>query len=203
MGLKLQKGLPPDLRHVGARLYWEAFGPKLGRVLGPRARAMAFLDRVIEAEQCVVALDADGALLGLAGFRTTGGGFAGGTVADLRAIYGQFGAFWRGGLLLALSRDAQPGCFLMDGICVTAAARGRGVGTALLSALYDEAAALGYRSIRLDVIDSNIRARELYLREGFMPTRTARLGLLRHAFGFASSTTMIRPLANQTRSPLP
>lgn len=194
MGVTLHKGLPAKLRRDGARLYWEAFGPKLGRVLGPDIRAQTFLERVIEADQCIVALGDDGSLLGLAGFKTSGGSFAGGTLADLRAVYGGWGAFWRGTLLSALDREVVTDVFLMDGICVAAPARGQGIGAALLSALYDEAAARGYQSIRLDVVDSNSRARALYDREGFVPTRTTRVGLLKHVFGFASSTTMVRSL---------
>ena len=196
MDVTLHHGLPSGLRQAGARLYWAAFGPKLGRVLGPEPLALAFLHRVIEADQCFVALDAGGGLLGIAGYKTTGGSFAGGTLADLRAVYGRWGAYWRGGLLLALDRHADTDCFLMDGICVSATAQGMGVGKALLSALYGEAARLGYPAIRLDVIDSNARARALYDREGFVPIRTMRLGLLKHVFGFASSTTMIRPVAS-------
>ena len=195
MDLIIRKGLPATLRADGARLYWQAFGAKLGRVLGPDARALRFLDRVIAADQCLVALNAEGALLGIAGFKTTGGSFAGGTSADLRAIYGGFGAMWRGTLLLALNREAETDCFLMDGICVSQDARGQGVGSALLSGLYEQAATLGYRSVRLDVIDTNPRARALYEREGFHPVRTAPLGPLKYVFGFASATTMVRQLS--------
>lgn len=194
MGLTIRKGLPPTLRLQGTRLYWQAFGPKLGRVLGPEARALTFLDRVIATDQCLIAVDEQGTLIGLAGFKTTGGSFAGGTSADLRAIYGWFGALWRGSLLLALNRAPEDDCFLMDGLCVSPAARGHGIGTALLAALYDHATALGYRSIRLDVIDTNTRARALYDREGFLPTSIAQLGLLKLVFGFSSATTMQRPL---------
>ena len=195
MDLIIRKGLPATLRADGARLYWQAFGAKLGRVLGPDARALRFLDRVIAADQCLVALNAEGDLLGIAGFKTTGGSFAGGTSADLRAIYGGFGAMWRGTLLLALNREAETDCFLMDGICVSQDARGQGVGSALLSGLYEQAATLGYRSVRLDVIDTNPRARALYEREGFHPVRTAPLGPLKYVFGFASATTMVRQLS--------
>jgi ribosomal protein S18 acetylase RimI-like enzyme len=72
--------------------------------------------------------------------------------------------------------------------------RGRGIGSLLLAALYQEAAERGYRSIRLDVVATNTRARALYERHGFRPTRTENLGFVRHFFGFASSTTMVRPL---------
>ena len=56
----------------------------------------------------------------------------------------------------------------------------------------------GYGWVRLDVIDSNWRARALYERQGFLATRTESLGLLRLLFGFSASTTMVRPLALET-----
>ncbi|TAG25556.1 MAG: GNAT family N-acetyltransferase [Rhodobacterales bacterium] len=194
MGVTIFSGLHPHLRPEAARIYWEAFGGKLGRVLGPEPRALAFFERVIRADLCLAALDDTGALIGVAGYRTHTGSFAGGGWADLIAIYGPFGGRWRGWLLWSLNREVDNDRFLVDGICVARAHRGRGIGTLLLSALYDEAAARGYRSIRLDVIDANWRARALYERQGFVATRTEKMGLLRHLFGFAASTTMVRPL---------
>jgi [ribosomal protein S18]-alanine N-acetyltransferase len=47
--------------------------------------------------------------------------------------------------------------------------QGRGVGTRLLSALLDEAAARGCREVFLDVRADNDRARRLYERFGFAP----------------------------------
>lgn len=192
--LTVLKGLPPALRRRGARLYWEAFGGKLDRVLGPEDRALAFFDRVIRGDHCVIALDGSGMLLGLAGFKTIEGSFAGGTWADLRAVYGPFGGVWRGAALWALSREVDNDRFLMDGLCVTTLARGQGVGTALVQAICEEALVRGYPSVRLDVVDTNVRARQLYEREGFVATRTQSLGLLRHLFGFSATVTMVRPL---------
>jgi ribosomal protein S18 acetylase RimI-like enzyme len=194
MGVTIFSGLYPHLRPQAARIYWEAFGGKLGRVLGPEPRALEFFERVIRADLCLAALDDTGALIGVAGYKTHTGSFAGGGWADLIAVYGPIGGRWRGWLLWTLNREVDNDRFLVDGICVARAHRGRGIGTLLLSALYDEAAARGYRSIRLDVIDANWRARALYERQGFVATRTEEMGLLRHLFGFAASTTMVRPL---------
>jgi ribosomal protein S18 acetylase RimI-like enzyme len=83
----------------------------------------------------------------------------------------------------------------MDGLCVDTAARGQGVGRALLAAIAAEAARRGYAEVRLDVIDSNLRARALYEREGFVAVGGQRIGLLRHVFGFAEAITMVRPSA--------
>ena len=43
MRVIIHHGLPDHLRHDAARLYWQAFGGKLGRVLGPERLAFALL----------------------------------------------------------------------------------------------------------------------------------------------------------------
>jgi ribosomal protein S18 acetylase RimI-like enzyme len=194
MGVTIRNTLPEAMRRRAAELYWEAFGEKLGRVLGPDAKALNFFQRVIRADHCLIAVDEWGDLLGLAGFKTIKGSFAGGTWGDLKAVYGHWGGLWRGTVLWALGRDVDNDRFLMDGICVTRSARGQGVGTALLAAIYDEALVRGYPSVRLDVVDTNHRARALYEREGFVATDRQNLGLLKHVFGFGSAITMVRSL---------
>jgi ribosomal protein S18 acetylase RimI-like enzyme len=199
MGVTIFSGLHAHLLPDAARLYWEAFGGKLGRVLGPDPKALAFFERVIRTDHCLAALDETGRLVGVAGFKTPSGSFAGGSWDDLIAIYGPLGGRWRGCILWALNRETDNDRFLVDGICVVRSQRSKGIGSLLLSGLYDEAARRGYRSIRLDVIDANWRARALYERQGFTATRTESLGPLRHVFGFASATTMVRPLAAQKK----
>lgn len=190
----IQHGLPEPLRPEAALLYWQAFGGKLGRVLGPDARALRYLTRVLRAENCLTAYDAEGRLVGLAGFKTEQGTFAGGSEADLVAIYGPIGGRWRAQILRLLNNDSDTDRFLLDGLCVSPALRGQGVGTALLDAIAAEARRRGFAAIRLDVVDSNTRARALYERRGFTLARTAGIGPLRFIFGFAAAHTMIRPL---------
>lgn len=193
-GFTISRGLPTSLKADAAALYWQAFGGKLGRVMGPDVRALAFLQRVIRADHVYVALDDRGRLLGLAGFKTPDGAFAGGGWADMRAIYGVGGVLWRAPLLALLSREVDNDRFLLDGICVAPAARGLGVGSALMAAIEDEARMRGYAYVRLDVIDSNWRARALYQRLGYAAVNTVPLGLLRHVFGFNAAVTMVKPL---------
>jgi ribosomal protein S18 acetylase RimI-like enzyme len=194
MAVTVFRGLHAELRPQAARLYWEAFGGKLGRVLGPDERALRFFQRVIRGDLCFTAVDAAGQLLGIAGYKTPSGSFAGGTWADLTEVYGHWGGRWRGAVLWSLGREVDNDRFLIDGICVARAHRGKGVGSQLLAALYQEAADLGYGAVRLDVIQDNFRARALYERQGFRAVQTESLGLLRYLFGFASATTMVRPL---------
>lgn len=194
MGVTVYRGLHSSLRPQAARLYWEAFGGKLGRVLGPDERALRFFQRVIRGDLCFAAVNDQGELVGIAGYKTPAGSFAGGSWDDLAEVYGRVGGRWRGGVLWALGREVDNDRFLIDGICVAKAERGKGIGSLLLAALYQEAAERGYGAIRLDVIQDNFRARALYERQGFRAVRTEELGVLRFLFGFASSTTMVRPL---------
>ncbi len=191
---RIQTGLPEALRPAAARLYWQAFGGKLGFVLGPEARALRFLERVIRADHVIVALGPRDQLLGIAGFKTPQGSFANGKPGDLAAIYGTLGALWRRALLGWLSDGLDNDRFLLDGISVAAEARSQGLGAALLSAICAEAQARGYDQVRLDVIDTNWRAVALYKRLGFVVTNRQSIGPLRLVFGFASATTMVRHL---------
>lgn len=190
----LSLGLPKTLRHDAARLYWQAFGPKLGMVLGPERRALAFLESVIRADHVLIVTSKDGQLLGLAGFKTPKGSFAMGNPAALRQFYGPWGGFWRKHLLGLLSSEVDNDNFLIDGICVAPQARGQGIGTALLSGLNDQGQARGYPAVRLDVVATNTRAQRLYRREGFVQTGHHDIGLLRYIFRFTRSITMLRRL---------
>ena len=82
----------------------------------------------------------------------------------------------------------QQGLLRPGGWIVESTSGNTGMGLALI------AAERGYRAVRLDVIQDNFRARALYERQGFQAVRTEELGVLRFLFGFASSTTMVRPL---------
>lgn len=188
----LQFGLPGNLRACAARLYWQAFGSKLGFVMGPEPRALAYLAQVIRADHCIIAVSEGGQLLGLAGFKTPQGSFASGGPDQLRQGYGTLGGLWRARLLIWLSSEIDDTNFLLDGLCVVPHMRSQGLGTALLSAISAEARERGYPAVRLDVVDTNTRAQALYQRLGFVVTKRQNIGVLRHIFGFTQTITMVR-----------
>lgn len=189
-GFTIEPGIRPAHRARAIEYFWAAFGPKLRVPLGPEQKAACFLDGAVDPAHAISAVSDAGDLLGVAGFKTGEGAFVGGGFADLRAVYGTFGATWRAVLLSLLERDNEPGELLMDGIFVGEAARGKGVGTALLDAIVAEAQARRLPAVRLDVIDTNPRARALYERRGFEPVGDMQLGPLKSIFGFASATRM-------------
>jgi len=190
--VSISPGFVDSEREQVALLYWQAFGAKLGRVMGPDGRGIAFFETVVNPEFALVARGPDGRLLGLAGFKTAQGGLVKGSYADLARVYGWVGAAWRALVLSVLERDVQPNVFQMDGIFVNADARGMGVGTALLDAVAQEAANRELAQVQLDVIDINPRAKALYERVGFREIGTESTGPFRRVFGFTSATRMAR-----------
>ena len=188
---QVMNGLAPSQMTAAGRLFWSAFAGKLGFVMGPEDRALRFLNGVVESEFAISALSSDGRLIGVAGFKTADGAFVGGELSDLQAVYGFWGGLWRGVLLSVLERPLEDDVLLMDGIFVDEGARGQGVGSALLAAIKAKAIELGCREVRLDVIDSNPRARALYERQGFEARGTSSTGVFRHVFGFRCAMTMV------------
>jgi ribosomal protein S18 acetylase RimI-like enzyme len=192
--MRLVPGFAASDRGRVAQLYWQAFGGKLGRVMGPEPMALAYLNRVLQPDHAISALDDAGQLIGVVGFQTWRGQLVAGSMADMAAIYGTFGAAWRSLMFWSLSQRVPADRFIIDGIFVSQQARGQGVGTALLDAAGREALRLGYREMRLEVVDTNTRAQALYERRGFRAIETQPTGPLRHVFGFAAATTMVRQL---------
>ena len=190
----LQLGLPPHLRADAARLYWQAFGSKLGLVMGPEPRALDYLQRVIRGDHAIIAVSDAGRLLGIAGFKTPQASFAAGSPDEMRDTYGTFGGTWRARLLGWLSSEVDNENFLLDGLCVVPDLRSQGLGAALMGAIAAEARLRGYASVRLDVVEGNRRAQALYRRLGYVETQRQSIGLLRHVFGFTQAITMIRQL---------
>ncbi|SHI81963.1 GNAT family N-acetyltransferase [Wenxinia saemankumensis] len=192
--MRIEAGFAASDRPALAAIYWDAFGDKLGRALGPRRRAEAFLVRALDPAHALVARGAGGQVLGVAGIRDGAGGLVAGRPGDFLAAYG-VAAPLRALALVAIPRDVDNARFLVDGLAVAAGARGQGVGTRLLAALAGLAAGRGHREIRLDVAEGNLRARALYEREGFVAAGTRRPGLAGPLLGLPPTVTMVRRLA--------
>ncbi|WP_106745074.1 GNAT family N-acetyltransferase [Yoonia maritima] len=186
----VENGLRSEHRHRAARGYWNAFARKLRYPLGPEEKAVRFIESILDPTHAISAVSNDGRFLGIAGFKTSKGALVGGGFTDMARTYGWVSALCRGMVISILERDLADETLLMDGIFVEPDARGQGVGKALLQSIETHAASQGLQSIRLDVIDSNPRARALYEREGYSKIGVKSLGPLRTVFGFSSATEM-------------
>ncbi|MGW9438733.1 GNAT family N-acetyltransferase [Streptomyces sp. NPDC055607] len=193
-GVVVRRGVPGGAEERVAALYWEAFGRKLAPALGPPGKGRAFIAAHLDHDRGIVAL-AGGRVVGVAGHRLGGRALTGGGARDVVAAYGVFRGLPRLAVLALFERAPAAGELVMDGIAVDAAYRGRGIGGLLLTETAALAADHGCHRIRLDVIDTNPRARALYERHGFTGHRTERTPYLRDLMGFGAVTTMHRPVA--------
>lgn len=193
MSVVITRGFAPEEAPRVAALYWEAFGAKLRPILAPHA--LLYVQDCLSPRSALCARQVeDNRILGVVGFATFEGAFMAGGEAQLRRHYGRFGASWRGALLNALLSPSEGQDFQMDGIFVAPEARGQGVGRALLQAFLAEGRARGYTRARLEVIESNSRAKALYLREGWQLEGQDDIGWLRHIYGFRRTDIMVHPL---------
>jgi ribosomal protein S18 acetylase RimI-like enzyme len=191
MTIRVQRGFPERDREAVVEMYWEAFQGKFRPALGSDAAGIAFLRRTLNPAFAIVAYD-DDRPIGVAGLRTRDGSLVQGHLLDLIATTGWLRGLTTGPLLALLIRRLERGTLLMEGLCVHEDARGQGVGSKLLEAVVEEARHRGSTTVRLDVIDTNPRARALYERLGWRPTRTRSTWPLHGVFGFGSVTTMMR-----------
>lgn len=194
MKVEYSRSLSPADRRAAAALYWLAFGSKLARVMGPEAKALDYIEQVLDPTHALLARDDAGTVLGLAGFRTARGCFVGGGLAELQMVYGRVGGFWRAACLNILARDVAEQGFVVDGLAVRPEARGKGIGSTLLEALCLEAEARGHDAVRLDVVEENLRARALYERLGFCVRARRGSRLTRWLFDFGGFWVMVREL---------
>lgn len=188
--VSVELGLPDRLRGEAASLYYEAFRLKTNFLFGSREKTLAVLESDFAAEQALIAVQ-DDRLVGLAGIQH-GRPFINVRFKTYVRVFGWFTAVWHYALGSMLHRKARPGELVMDGIAVDETVRGQGVGTKLLNGVIEFAREHGYQTVRLDVVDTNPRARQLYERVGFVATETQRHPQAQRVMGFSASTTMIK-----------
>jgi ribosomal protein S18 acetylase RimI-like enzyme len=191
----IRRGLPTYLRADAAALFAEAFGEKLRPALPSTELQGAALEHTLRPGHVVIALE-DGELVGMVGLSASAGPYRGGVIAttgvftQLRALLGLSGAI-RAVVGLALGQHRpEPGELYVDGIAVSAAVRGRGIGSLLLAEVAHIAREDGFTWVRLDVVDTNPRAQQLYQRLGYQVTQVQTFGYLRRFIGFGGMTSM-------------
>lgn len=189
--IEITQGLPEQHRTKAARLYYSAFRQKLHPIFRNEARGLAVLEESLNGEKALVAIR-DGDLVGIAGFNDKTGSLVDIRPATMVEMFGWVGGWVRLFALMLFTRHSDDQILLMDGIVVDPAQRGGGIGSQLLDAMIDYAQSRGYDQVRLDVVDTNPRARQLYERKGFVAVDETKYPVLKRIFGFSASTTMLR-----------
>ncbi|WP_328832896.1 GNAT family N-acetyltransferase [Vibrio ulleungensis] len=195
MTIRIEKGW--DIRHATqvATLYEEAFGAKFQRAIPDKKQRILVLSKSFVTEFSFVAYS-DDKIVGLSGFNVREGSLTGGIGAKgLIHQLGLFAGLWASAVFSLFERTPKKGELVMDGIAVDSDYRGQGIGSQLLDQIILHAQDNGFNSVRLDVIDSNPRAKKLYESKGFVATKVESFPYLKWLVGFSGSTTMILDLS--------
>lgn len=192
--IELRRGLPACHVPAAAELYYDAFCKKLQPVLVSQPRGVRVLEQILVPESAVVAL-CEGRLVGLSGVLHGRRSFLRPRLAVYCREYGWTGGALRYVVARVLRRWQPSQEVLVEGLVVHPDLRGQGVGTQLLEEIFRYARERSLRAVRLEVVDTNPRARQLYERLGFVAVRTHRFPLLEPLLGFRAVTTMIKPMA--------
>ena len=188
----------PEQLAQAAAVYYEGFTHKLDGlefISRPPAQAIRILIASIQPEMATYAL-LDGRVVGVAGMQYRGRRFYVVPWRVWRAEFGVVGGLRRWLWFRLGQQFVHPAAdaLRVDGIAVSAAARGLGVGTQLMAALDAHARAAGLRAVELEVVDTNPDARRLYERLGFVVLREAHYGRLTAGGGFTGATYMRKEL---------
>lgn len=191
--VRIEPVLPEAAREAAAELYWDAFGRLLRPALGRSPRAIAVLADGIDPRRAIAAMDGD-ELVGVIGLHYAGHAF---THLSARSLLRHLGPGGVPRLVPLLLFNGRPdgGEMRLDGLAVRPERRGQGIGSQLLREAARRTAILGIDVIRLEVVDTNPRARHLYEREGYVVVRKEATPYLRRMMGFGAVFTMERRLA--------
>lgn len=168
MNFKLRKATPHDAPEI-APLIYDAIGDIAHRLTGETEEqaVLSTLEAMIRAENnrhsykyTFVAEDEQ--LLGIAVL------YDGKQGKELDALWSEH--LQTKGFNLPIDAEAYDEEYYIDTICVTAHARGKGIGTKLLQFAEQQGHTLGYQRISLNVEQEKDKARKLYIAQGYIIT---------------------------------
>ena len=187
--------LTEDQRPQAGKIYYEAFRRKLQPLVGKPQATLMVLTAGLNLDLAMGAL-VDGKLLGLAGLHNQAGIFSRVTwrssIQHMGLLRGAYA--WAVLNLFGAGANCPPGHLRIAALAVDASARGQGLGSLLLDAIFARARSEGCTAVRLEVVDTNTAARRLYERLGFVAVETHTYLIPRSWLDFSADTVMVKAL---------
>jgi ribosomal protein S18 acetylase RimI-like enzyme len=192
--VQLKWGIPDNLRLATATLIFDTCINKFRYTLNPRKKGIQFIASSLESEYGLIALR-DGNLVGVAGAKTSEGElFQIRFITWIRTYHIRAIQSFLVGFPFWYKRR-ESGVIILTNLAIVESARGQGVGTQMVMEFIRYGKHQGYHAVKLEVINSNIRAKTLYERLGFKKTRYTKIPLpWSHLLGFSGIYEMSYPL---------
>jgi ribosomal protein S18 acetylase RimI-like enzyme len=180
-------------RARAGQIYYEAFKRKLLPLVGRPEETRQVLTAGLKLHMAIGAL-VNGKLLGLAGLHSREGLFSRVELRDGFKHLGFFRGFYAWAVLNLFGAGANcpPDHLRIAALAVDASERGKGLGSRLLEAVFDKARKEGFHAVRLEVVDTNTGARQLYERSGFSVVETHSYPIQESWLGFSRDHVMIK-----------
>lgn len=189
-----------EQKETVAKLYFQTFQLKfhyLWLFTKKEDKAVIVLKRSIPYQEGLYAVQ-DDEVIGFVGLEKGNGYYAPLSFIGFWEAFGIWGASWRYVAYtiyrLFHGKNKQDEVHI-DPIVVSGKARGMGIGTRLLEAVFELAKKKKKRKVILEVVDTNPKAKRLYERVGFRVAKTDNLALLTKEAGFAQVIHMEKVLA--------
>ncbi len=191
--VELRSGMPEEFRREVAEIVYEAFWRKLAPLIGSPGQGVAILEKALDPALAIVAV-CQGQPVGVAGLQYDGCNFIKPQRSEFVRQFGSLSGTIRFVMfkLFAFVYDQKD--MYIDILAVPPAMRGKGVGTLLLDAVFQAAREKGFKSVSLEVVDTNPDARRLYERVGFVAQHTYHYPFVRGIAGFSASIKMVKTL---------
>jgi ribosomal protein S18 acetylase RimI-like enzyme len=197
MEIIVEQGLRYNTIEDAAAIYAEAFERKLIKIIGNRDVLIKFFINIINPDRVIAAYNHEGKLLGIAGYRFEEQMMINIKKSVFLEMFGSIKGFIKYLITKVLyKRDVDDELqLLMDGIAVDRNYRGKGIGKLLFSNLEEFAVRNNLKTIKLDVIDENPKAKRLYERIGFKDVKYKKFDFVTSKIiGVSGVTTMIKEI---------
>lgn len=184
-------GIPEQFRDSAVKLYSQLFYSKVAIITKHPATINLLVNASLSLRFSIGAFKND-KLIGLAGINTQDGSFSYNklTYLGLVTILGLLRGSWGYMILKLYQHNLKQNEVFLEGLYVQSKFRGCGVGKSLISEVKRYSETLGLSKVRVNLLYSNNKARELYEKTGFSITKNNRYFLLLCNLGYGSLYTM-------------
>jgi ribosomal protein S18 acetylase RimI-like enzyme len=196
MTVKLQLGVPKNQRIRVAKIYCENFQDKIKLIFGNNEKAKTLIASSIQDDRILVAL-IDDVVVGFAGLQYTKKSYLELKMNQIVRIYGLATLLVFLFIIIDFFNKPKSHQLHLDTLAITSEEQSKGIGTKLLKSTINNAKIKKFSQIKLEVIQTNSKAKKLYKRIGFKTAKVTKIPCpFNYLIGFRSFEEMHYNLQN-------
>lgn len=182
--MKIIKGLPENFKHNSAELILNTLGDKFIPILGNYKKAEKLIENSFYNQNSFCAYD-DSQLLGILAFQVNNLNFINPSFKQIVSAYGIIKGTLKTAALSMLTHKCKKNEIYIEAAAVSEKARGKGIGTKLFEALFKFAEENNFKTVSLQVIGTNPKAKSLYEKLGFRVVKHSKFKIISRIIGWS------------------